>query len=191
MITSLRVSKERSCRWKCWKTLSQDHIKQCLLWLKEKRRYNNGTSRSCRRCCLVTVEGGCQEEAQKEKGNEAREVNEIAPEEVEGSKEKVSVHDGIKEAVQRKAEQSFMRSWDWSQKAKMKKRKKAGEKGTRKRIEQLEVMQKVLELVVHERMSQGKGVKGRKEKKKKKVPGWSIEEMKEKQILLWWKTLKK
>ena len=46
-------------------------------------------------------------------------------------------------------------------------------------IEQLEVMQKVLELVVHERMSPGKGVKGRKEKKKK-VPGWSIEEMKEK-----------
>ena len=42
----------------------------------------------------------------------------------------------------------------------------------------LEVMQKVSEPVVHERMSQGKGVKGRKEKKKKKVPGWSIEEMK-------------
>ena len=38
---------------------------------------------------------------------------------------------------------------------------------------QLEVMQKVLELV-----SQGKGVKGFKEKKI--VPGWSIEEMKEK-----------
>ena len=37
------------------------------------------------------------------------------------------------------------------------------------------VMQKVQELVVHERVSQGKGVKGRKEKKK--VPGWSIEEM--------------
>ena len=42
---------------------------------------------------------------------------------------------------------------------------------------------------MHEGMSQAKGVKGRKEKKK--VPGWSIEEMKEKQILLWWKTLKK
>ena len=42
----------------------------------------------------------------------------------------------------------------------------------------LEVMQKVLELVVHERMSQGKGVKGRKEKKK--VPGWFMEEMKAK-----------
>ena len=42
---------------------------------------------------------------------------------------------------------------------------------------QLEVMRKVPELVVHERMSQGKGVKGRKEKKK--VPGQSVEEMKE------------
>ena len=82
--------------------LSQDHIKQCFLWLKEKRRYKNGTSRSCRRCCLVTVEGGCQEEAQKEKGKEEGGVNEIAQEVVEGSKEKVSVHDGIKEAVQRK-----------------------------------------------------------------------------------------
>ena len=42
----------------------------------------------------------------------------------------------------------------------------------------LEVMQKVPELVVHERMSQGRGVKGRKEMKK--VPGWSFEEMKDK-----------
>ena len=38
---------------------------------------------------------------------------------------------------------------------------------------QLEVMQKVPELVVQERMSQGKGAKGLKEKKK--VQGWSIE----------------
>ena len=42
---------------------------------------------------------------------------------------------------------------------------------------QLKVMQKVPEQVVHERMSQGKGVKGFKEKKI--VPAWSIEEMKE------------
>ena len=38
-------------------------------------------------------------------------------------------------------------------------------------------MQKVPELVVNERMSQGKRVNNPKEKKK--VPGWSIEEMKE------------
>ena len=41
----------------------------------------------------------------------------------------------------------------------------------------LDVMQKVPELVVTERMSQGEKVKDPKEKKK--VPGWSIEEMKE------------
>ena len=40
----------------------------------------------------------------------------------------------------------------------------------------LEVMQMVRELVVHERVTQGKGVKGFKEKKK--VKGWSTEEMK-------------
>ena len=68
----------------------------------------------------------------------------------------------------------------------MKKKRKAGKKGAKwqhsgmnskkmeeileqRRIEgdslQLEVMRKVLWLVVHERMSQGKGVKGNKEKK--------------------------
>ena len=43
---------------------------------------------------------------------------------------------------------------------------------------QLDVMQNALELFVHERMSQGIGAKGIKEKKK--VLGWSMEEMKEK-----------
>ena len=42
----------------------------------------------------------------------------------------------------------------------------------------LEAMQRVPEFVVHERMSQGKGMKGFKEKKK--VSGWSSEEMREK-----------
>ena len=42
---------------------------------------------------------------------------------------------------------------------------------------QLEVVRTVLERVVHERIAQGKGVKGFKEKKN--VSGWSIEEMKE------------
>ena len=40
---------------------------------------------------------------------------------------------------------------------------------------QLEVMRKAPELVVHERMSQGKGVRGYKSKKK--VKGWSTGEM--------------
>ena len=47
--------------------LSRGRTKQCPLWLKEKRRCRHGTSRRCRRCCLVTVEEGCQEEAQKKK----------------------------------------------------------------------------------------------------------------------------
>ena len=42
---------------------------------------------------------------------------------------------------------------------------------------QFEVMRRVLELAVHERTSQGKRVKVLKEKKK--VPGWSMEEIKE------------
>ena len=56
-----------------------------------------------------------------------------------------------------------------------------GEFLERTRIEgsslKLEVMPKVPELVVREHISQGKWVKGRKEKKK--VPGWSAEKMKE------------
>ena len=44
------------------------------------------------------------------------------------------------------------------------------------------VIQKAPELVVHERMSQSKGVKGKKEKKK--VKGLSTEEMKENQAAL-------
>ena len=88
-------------------------------------------------------------------------------------------------------------------KSKMKERRKAGEKGIRwhhsgmkskngrtswneegwkRSFLLLHVMQKVLELVVHERMSQGRGVKGLKEKKK--VPGWSVEEMREKPNLV-------
>ena len=51
----------------------------------------------------------------------------------------------------------------------------------RRRIEgsslKLDVMQKVPELVVNKRTSQGEKEKDTKEKKK--VPGWSIEEMKE------------
>ena len=41
-----------------------------------------------------------------------------------------------------------------------------------------EVMRKAPEQMVHEHVSQGEGVRGPKEKKR--VPGWSAEEMKEK-----------
>ena len=50
---------------------------------------------------------------------------------------------------------------------------------------QLEVLRKVPELVVKERMSQGIGVKGFKEKKK--VTGWSMEEMEEKPNIAVWR----
>ena len=49
---------------------------------------------------------------------------------------------------------------------------------------QVDAMQRVQELVVSERMLQGKRVKSLKEKKK--IPRWSIEKMKEKQMRLWW-----
>ena len=54
----------------------------------------------------------------------------------------------------------------------------------------LDAMQKVPELVVNERMSQGERLKTPKEKKK--VPGWSIEAMKERpNIAVWRKTRKR
>ena len=46
------------------------------------------------------------------------------------------------------------------------------QRGMEGSLGQLEVMRRVPELVVHERMSQGKRVKGLKEKKK--VSGWSL-----------------
>ena len=86
-------------------------------WSQEKR---TGASRRCRRCCLLTVEERLPGRSTKEEDKEEGEVDEdggerrirsrIAQEVVEGIKEKVSVHGGI-----RKEEQSFMRSWDCSQ----------------------------------------------------------------------------
>ena len=96
------------------------------------------------------------------------------------SKEKVSVHDGDKEAVQKSAGQSFMRSWccseieneeeeeSWREggqiAAQWEEEQKLEEIVERRRIEgsslKLEVMQNVLEPMLHEQMSQCKGVKG-------------------------------
>ena len=111
---------------------------------------------------------------------------------------KVSVHDGDKDPVQRPVGKSFMRSWDCSQieneeeeeswregdqmAAQWEEERKLEEIVERRRIEgdslKLEVMRKAPKLVLHARMSQGKGVKGFKEKKM--VPGWTVEEKKEK-----------
>ena len=47
-------------------------MKQCLLWSKEKSRYRNGMSRSCQKCCLVSVEAGYGEEALKKQVEKQR-----------------------------------------------------------------------------------------------------------------------
>ena len=72
-----------------------------------------------------------------------------------------------------------MRSWDCSQ-IENEEERKLEEILAHRRMEGSslqEVMRKVPELVEHERMSQGKGVKGFKEKWK--VSGWSTKEMRE------------
>ena len=70
------------------------------MWLKEKRRCRNGTSRSCQRCYLVKVEEGCQEEAQREKNGSQKRAerkkktrSEIAQEVVAGIKEEASAQE--------------------------------------------------------------------------------------------------
>ena len=140
---------------------------------------------------MVTVEEGCQEEAQKRKGREEGEAdedggegrirNEIAQEVVAGIKEKASAQDDVKVTAQREQWGKVSCEAGIALKSKMKKRRKAGEKGTRwqhggmkskswrrswneegwkETLLQLEIMQQIPEPAVHERMSQGKGLKG-------------------------------
>ena len=140
----------------------------------------------------IKEKGREEEEADKDSA-ERRIRNEIAQEVVADIKEKASALDGVKEAAQRSVGQSIMRSWDCSQieneeeeeswregvhmAAQWDEEQTLEETLQRRRMEgsslQLEVTQKVLELVVQERMLQGKGVKVFKEKKI--VPGLSIE----------------
>ena len=107
------------------------------------------------------------------------------------------MHDGEKDDVKRPAEQSFMRSWDcsqianeeeesWRERDQMAARwegeQKLDEIVEQRRTEgdfmKLEFIRKAPELVVHEHMSQGEGVRGPKENKR--VPGWSAEETNDK-----------
>ena len=126
--------------------------------------------------------------------------NETPEEVVAGIKEMASAQENAKSTAQRTVGQSAKRNWscsqieirddeeeeDWQKENQMEVQWAEGEKLEeileRRRMEggslQAEVMQKVLELVVHERMSQGKEVRGTKEKKK--VKGSSTEEMKDK-----------
>ena len=119
----------------------------------------------------------------------------IVQEVVAGIQERVRGKDGEKNDVKRPVEPCEAGT---AHRLKMKKKTKAGEKGIKwqhsgmrgKKLEEIlehrtmegrslqwDVIRKVPELVVKERMSQGTRVKGFKEKKK--VSGWSMEEMKE------------
>ena len=115
---------------------------------------------------------GREEGEVDEDGEESQTVQEV----VASIKEKVSVHDGDKDDVKRLVEQSFMRSRDCSQ---IENEEEGRGRERDRKAAQWAEEQKLGEIVLlHERMSQGEGVRGLKEKKR--VPGWSAEEMKEK-----------
>ena len=131
---------------------------------------------------------------------ERRIKGQIVPEVVAGIKEKASVHEDVKSTAQSTVGQSVKKSWDcshieneeeeeeefWQKESQMETQWAEAEKLEKsleqKRMEgsslKAEVMQKVRELVVHERLSQAEEVRGTKEKKK--VKGWSNEEVKDK-----------
>ena len=141
----------------------------------------------------------------KEKGREEGEAGEgsrqeIAQEVVAGIKEKASAQDDTKATAQRTSGQRVKQSWDcsqidneeeeeeddWQKEDQMGRQwdedEKLEEFLERRRMEgsslQVEVMKNVPELVVHERMSWVEKTKCPKEKKK--VKGWSTEEVKNK-----------
>ena len=119
---------------------------------------------------------------------------------VAGIKEEASLHEDTKSTAQRTVGQNVKQSWDcsqieneeeeeeevWQRENQMElqwaedeKMKKILERRSMERSSlQAELLQKALEVLVHERMSQGEGLQV--EKEKKKVKGWSTEEMKEK-----------
>ena len=112
---------------------------------------------------------------------------------VAGIKEKAGAHEDAKTTAQRTVGQSVKQNWDCSQIEYEEEEEEEDQMEVqwaedervekileRRRMEgslQAEVMQKVLELVVHERMLQGEKAGGTRGKKK--VKGWSTEEMKD------------
>ena len=131
-----------------------------------------------------TKEKGREEGEVDEGGEERRIRGQIVKEVVAGIQEKVSLDDGVKNNVKRAGGQRFMRSWDCSQieneeeeeswqerdqmAAQWDEEQKLEEMLVRRRMDgspvQFEVMQNILEVFVHERMSQGIRVKEIKEK---------------------------
>ena len=117
----------------------------------------------------------------EDKGSGVKIVQEV----VAGIKEKASVHDGEKDEVKRPVEQSFMRSWDCSQieneeeaeslrerdqmaaqwdEEQKNWRRSWSKEGWKEAPCSWRSCERYLGGVVHERMSQGEGVKGFKEK---------------------------
>ena len=76
-----------------------------------------------------TEEKGKEEGAANEDGGERRIGSQIAHEVCEGIKEKVSVHDGTTEAVQRKKRSKVSCDAEIAHKSKMKKRRKLARRG--------------------------------------------------------------
>ena len=209
--------KGKSRCWRWWKILSRGRTKQCPLWLKEKKG-DAGIERAEALPKVLTVEEGCQEEAQKKKAKKKGRWMRTVEKEDPGMK---SLKKWLRASTRRQARSMMMPrrlrkellgkvsgEAGTARKSKTMKRKKRNSGKKEKQMElqwaedenleesseqrimercslQAEVTHKAPEFVVHERMSQRKGVKGKKEKKK--VKGWSTEG----QAALWRKTQKK
>ena len=143
-----------------------------------------------------TEEKGREEGEDYEGSGERGDRNEIIKEVIKGI-QKMDVDKSVENESKRIGGQDLMQRWDCSQ-IENEEEEESWQEGDqmaeqwveeqhlegiveRRRTEgsslKLNAMQRVPELVVNERMSQGKRVKSLKEKKE--VPGWSIEEMKE------------
>ena len=121
----------------------------------EERRGRNGTRRNCRRRFLDTVEPGKstkekgREEGEEDEGGEERRTRDQVIKEVIASIQKKTTEE---EESWREREQ-MAAQWDEQQKLEeiLEQRRMEGSPG------QFEVVRRAPELVVHERMSQGKG----------------------------------
>ena len=168
---------------------NQGHTKRSPLLSKEERQEWN-EQKKCRRRYLDTAEEDYQEEARERK---------VGKKEEEKKKNKDWENEKIEEGIRSSQKMSFERQnliqrWDssqieneeegeesWQEGDQMEEEQHLDDLIERRRMEgsslKLDVMQKFPELVVNKRMSQGE--QGKATKEKKKVPGWSFEEMKE------------
>ena len=154
---------------------------------------------------------GRDEEEEEEDSRKGQVRNETAQEVAVDIEKKASAHEDVKPTAQRTVGQSVKQNWDcsqieneeeeededWLKEHPMEMQWDGDEKLEeileRRRVEgcflQAEVMQKVPDLVVHERMSHCN--KAKRLEEKKKVKGWPTEEMKNNQVMTGRKTRKK